>query len=183
MNKPKPSSNKTNPGTLLAILSLLFVIVDVVFIFFTKNEAKTVELLKKELVSLEQDEKIIRSAREISSTYKDEIEVISSVYPTEETIPFFIQMFEEEIRAQADEYVLKFNSVTPVKEQDRLFLPLTITMKTDLGRLTTFMQKLESINYMTHVTSLFAKTPDNINGIGEITIGLKIYVQNPFTTK
>lgn len=170
--------------TILVGLVISFLIINVAFLVFAGSESKTALLLKKELVTLKQEERIIASAQEIYNTYNNEIDTISAVFPSEETIPSYIQSLEELIRGLADDYNFKFNSVSPLKEQeDRLFLPLTITMKTDLARLVDFLAKLENLPYMMQVTGIRAKTPEGFNGVGEIIIGIKLYVQNPFTTK
>ena len=168
---------------LFAILLVTFVTVDVLFLLLARNEAKTIALLKQELKTLEQNARIITSAQELLSTYQAQIDQISNVFPSEETFPQFIQELESHIRAHADEYSLKFSSVIPLTEQDRLFLPLTLTMKTDLGRLLSFLATVENLPYMTHVSSLVTKTPEGFSGVSEVTVSLKVYVQNPFTAQ
>jgi hypothetical protein len=167
---------------LFSVLSSLFVL-NFLFLFFIQNENKTIKLLKSELRVLEQNQKIINSSREITATYSKEVELISEVFPNEETIPKFIGILENLIKGYADEYSFKFNAVAPVKEQEKFYLPLTITMKTDYQRLLLFLEKLETLPYMTHVTSIFSKNPDGFTNKSEIIIGLKLYVQNPFSSK
>lgn len=159
------------------------VVVNLIFVLLTKSQAQTIQLLRTQLQTLEQDELIIRSAQEISKTYSNEITTISNVFPNEETIPEFIRTFEDAVRKSATEYTFKFNSVTPLKEQDKLLLPLTVVLKTDLEHLIVFLDELEKLPYLTHVNAIAAKTPENIQAIQEITVSIKLYVQNPFTTK
>jgi hypothetical protein len=138
--------------------------------------------LRNEYAILEQQKRIISASSEISEQYKNEIGVISGVFPTEQSIPLFIQTLEGLIRQASDEYTFKFNSLTPIVEGDKLFLLMTVTMKTDLPKLTAFFSSLEHLQYMTHVTGVIAKTPDGFFKKGEVSIGMKVYVQNPFTT-
>ena len=130
---------------------------------------------------MEQNAQIIASSQQIYNKYKDDIEVISAVFPTEESIPQFISQLEGEIRQTADEYTFKFSSITPISENTVLFLPLSITMKTDLTRLTLLLEKLENLAYIIHVTSINTKAPEGLNGVSEVNLQLKVYVQNPFT--
>lgn len=181
--KPKSAKQPFNPLLLYALAVGCLIVLNFVFIGLIGAEANTTKLLKNELGVLEQEERIITSAQQIYSTYQDEIDTISSVFPNEETIPLFIQTLEDTIRANSDEYSLRFTAITPIKDQDKLFLPLSITMRTDLPKLILFLDKIEKLPYMTHVTSIFSKTPDGFTRTGEIQIGVKVYVQNPFTTK
>ena len=94
-----------------------------------------------------------------------------------------IKQFESEIRLNTDNYRLKFNSVTPVAELDRLYLPLTLTVDTDVVRLVNLLTRIEQMPYMTHVNSIISKNNEGLLGKSEITISLKLYVQNPFNSK
>lgn len=165
-------------GFLMAIVTI-----NIIFILLTVNDAKTVDLLKKENILLSQDKQIIVTAGDISSQYKSEIDLISKVFPNEESIPQFIQEMEQVVSTQSDDYSLKFNSLTPIAEQDKLYLLVTLTMKTDMERLLILFDKLEDLPYMTHVTAVDAKPPTGFVGKGEVSIQLKLYVQNPFSTK
>lgn len=176
----KPIILSLGPYTLSAVILAALVGIDLLFLVFTTNVAKTVTLLKKEAATLEQDKQIISSSEQLYDTYRKEIELISAVFPNEETFPTFIRTLEDLIRIFADEYTVKFTSLTPLVEQEKLFLLLSLSMKTDNLRLTQFLVSLEQLPYMTHVTSIQAKTPEGFTGQGEVTLGLKLYVKNPF---
>ena len=87
------------------------------------------------------------------------------------------------LKTNADSYAVKFSSVTPLKEQERLYLPLNLTLRTDSARLVLLLDQLEKLAYMTHVESIVTKTPEGFTKTGESTIDIKIYVQNPFSAK
>lgn len=176
-------NHKSSKTVLLLSLIATLTLANILFIIFTTREAKTTTLLKSELTSLEQNELILSSAKTIYERYQNEINLINAVFPNEETIPIFIQNLEQLIRANADQYSVKFNSVTPLSEEDKLLLPLTITMKTDLSRLLRFFEELEQFPYMTHINSVLTKAPDGFGGGSEVILGLKVYVQKPFTTE
>lgn len=160
---------------------ILLVIINILFMSLISNEAKTVSLLKKELTELQEQEKIITTASDLYDTYKEEIEVISTVFPSEETITEFIQTIEEKLRGITSEYTFRFSSPNPLREQDKLYLPLTMTLKTNMAGLTRLLKEIETMQYMTHVTSIISKSPDGFSGVSEITIVMNVYVQNPFT--
>lgn len=180
--KPTPQPIFNSPIVLVSIV-IAIISLNILFILLVQGEAKTIKLLKTELVTLEQEERIIESAQNIYESYQNEIEVISQVFPNEETFVGFVQILEQEVRAASDEYTFKFTASEPVKDKDKLLLPITISMKTDMARLTGFLTQFEKLPYMTHMTLLSARTPDGFIQNSDIAINLVVYVQNPFTTQ
>lgn len=178
----KPVTTSFRLAAILGIFAVLLVFFDILFMLFARSEGNTVKLLKEQLVTLEQEEKIVNSANDIYKQYQDEVDMVSAVFPSEETIALFIQTLEETIRSNSDEYTLRFTAVTPVKESDRLYLPVVITAKTDMARLTSFLLKLEKLPYMTRVLSIDGKGDASFTGGSDVQIVLKVYVQNPFST-
>ncbi len=181
--KAPTSLKRVNMLLPLIILLGTLVIVDFVFLFLFRSQITTVKLLKTEAQQLDTDRRIITASADIESEYKKEINAISGVFPTEETIPLFIQSLESAIRTFTEDYTFKFASLHPVAEQDKLFLLVTVSMRCEFVYLISFLEKLEVMPYMTHVVNIQAKTPENITGKSDISVALKVYVQNPFTTK
>ena len=180
--EPKRESRSKKP-ILLGIIIAVLILVNFIFVTFASNEDKTITLLNSELAVLEQDRQIIVSANDISKKYATEIEAISRVFPGEETLPDFIQQFEELLKNNTVSYTFKFNSVTPIKEQDRLYIPLNVTARADLVQLITILKLLEKEAFMTHINAINVKTPDGFSQVSEVNLIIKLYVQNPFTTK
>lgn len=170
-----------NTLSVWAGITVMFVIVNVLLLWFVDSTSKTFTLLQKEIIDLRRQEKLIASAKNLTTTYQKEIALISAVFPEEKTIPQFIKVLENHVASYSSEYSVKFNATTPLKEQDRLFLPLTITMRVDLVALTEFLAGLETLPYMTHVISINTKSPDGILNKSEIIIMLKAYVKDPFS--
>ncbi|MBI4065308.1 hypothetical protein HY409_02980 [Candidatus Gottesmanbacteria bacterium] len=177
----KTQPQKTNPVTILACISFALVVLLPSLLYFISSETKTIALMRQEKQALEGDRQILVSAQDIYDTYKKEIQVIANVFPNEETIPRFLQLLEENVRDISESYSVKFSSLTPLVEQEKLYLLLIITMKTDLPRLEKFLTSLERLPFMTHIISINGKTPDSFTGNQELSIGIKVYVQNPFT--
>jgi len=178
----KQINRKTNPVYMLGALFVAIVSINVLFIMLFQSGVKTYQLLNEERKTLDQDQMIITASADIMEKYRKEIDVISGVFPNEKTFLLFLQTFENTVKGDADEYQLKFSS-TPVAEGDKLFLPMTLSVKTDLSRLLLLFDALENMPYMTHITGILAKNPGGLSGQGEYNIGLKVYVQNPFSTK
>ena len=182
----KPTTVQSKPKNISSLsvwlgIAIVCVVLNVLFLLFIDNLTKTIALLKKEAVQLKQQEKLISSAKDLTTTYKTEIELVSSVFPEENTIPLFIKVLENEVASYSAEYSVKFDAVTPLQEQDRLLLPLTITFRADLTGLMDFLSHLEKLPYMTHVIGLSAKSPDGITNTSEVVVNLKVYVKDPFT--
>ena len=172
----------SNSHLILPALVGALLVVNILFIVLTRNAGATVGLLKNELTVLDEQERIIASSQDIYLKYQNEIETISNVFPNEETRTVFIQTLEKELREVTQEHTFRFSSVTPLKEQDKLFLPLTITLKSSLADLARLFEKFEDFPYMMHVTQINAKSPEGFTGKSEVTIMVKLYVQNPFST-
>ena len=179
---PKKTPSAVNPIMIFGGLCMGLLLLSFIFIFLFQNEIRTIKLLRNEFVILTQQKRIITAASEISGQYKDEIDVVSRIFPNEQSIPLFIQALEGLIKQTAGEYTFRFNSLTPIIEGDKLFLLLTVTMKTDHAKLLQFLSALEQMPYMTHITGIMSKTPNGFTGVSEVSIGMKVYVQNPFST-
>jgi len=179
---PKKTPPAINPIIILGGLSTGLVLLSFIFIFLFQNEIRTIRLLRSEYVILTQQKRIITAASEISGQYEDEIGVISRIFPNEQSIPLFIQELEGLIKQTSGEYTFRFNSLTPIAEGDKLFLLMTVTMKTEYPKLLQFLSSLEQLPYMTHITGVMSKTPNGFTADSEVSIGIKIYVQNPFSS-
>jgi hypothetical protein len=183
MEQPKKQINrKTNPAYLLGAVFAAIVAINILFIMLFQSEVKTYRLLNEEKKTLDQDQMIIAASADILEKYQNEIDVISGVFPSEETFPEFIQAFENTVKGHADEYQFRFSS-TPQPEGDKLYLPMTLSLKTDMTRLLLLFEALEHMPYMTHILGVAAKNSGGLSGQGQYDIGLKVYVQNPFSAK
>lgn len=181
--KSKPKKLEIKSTTVMIGIVIALIVVNLLVLLFISSTTKTANLLRSEMQSLEQNERLTTSSQTTLNEYADEIDTISQVFPDETTFPVFIQIMENLLRSYTDEYALRFTSVTPIKEQDKLVILLSITLKTDQGRLQQYFGELEKLPYMTHITNIVGKTPTNFSDVGEITLTLKVYVQNPFNTQ
>ncbi len=183
-NINKKNLNQTNRKIYILLgFCISILVINVIVLVLIRSQIKTIGLLRQQLSTLKQDEQIIKSANEISRTYADEVEVISSVFPDETTIPDFIFDLESLFQQTTTQYNLKFTSLTPLKEGEFLYLPLSITLMADTQQLLNLLQQLEKLPYMTHITSISAKVPSGFGGVSEISLGVKVYVKNPFSAK
>lgn len=172
----------TKTTIFLGILGVLFT-VNILFLTLLQSTSQSIKLLKKELITVQQEAKGLASANDVFNQYESEMDRIGNVFPNEETIPDFIQMLETTVKPFADESTIKFSSLAPQTELDRLFLLMTISLRTDYVRLLSLFTALEKMSYMTHIVSVNAKTPQGIGNTTEAVLVLKVYVQNPFSAK
>lgn len=172
-----------NPITMLALMCILIMVINFLFLLLSRNSASTITLLNKELVILDQEQRIISRSADVYDQYKDDIDIVSSVFPSSETILTFIETLEKVSQQISPSSTVKFNSLTPLRDGDSSYLLLTISLKTDIEGLTKFLDEIELLPYMTHVTSINANTPDGFVRPSDIAVGLKVYVQDPFSTK
>lgn len=178
---PKNPRQAIRPMTLLALTCFLLVTVNMLFLVLTTNLVQTIHVLQKQLIALEQDRLIVNRSQEMYERYKDDVETISKVFPTEATIADFVTVLEEAAGKVAPGTSVKFNSLTPVVGKDTSYLLLTVSMKTDIVGLVAFLATLETLPYLTQVTAVGAKVPDGINKPSETSVSLKVYVQQPFS--
>lgn len=172
-----------NTITLFVLGIVGLTLMNILFLLLVRSEEKTISLLKKQLVQLEQDNLILASSEQITESYVEEIALLTKVFPNEETILPFLQALEALTKESSDEYSVKFTSLTPLLEQDKLYLVLSVNMKTDKTRLHNFLNRLERLPYMTHITSTVFRMPDGFDGKIDVSQTMKVYVQNPFDAK
>ena len=177
----KTTVKKTTIQVILIGINIALLVINTVFLILFTSQTNSIMLLKNEVGILESTRTAVDSGS-VTEEYADTLEAFEEVFPDEQSMPSFIQALETNIRAVSGEYSIKFNSLTPVAEGDKLFLLLTIRLKTDFSKLNTFLKELEEMPYMTHVIQITGKTSGGFTGDSEYNVGLKIYVKNPFTS-
>jgi len=183
-NISKKTNNTKNRSIIILTIIFSFLIVfDLLFLVLTGSVVRSALLIKNEFILLDQDKKIVSASEDLETQYGKEILAISKVFPNEEDLPDFFDRLEKLIKIYADSGTIRFNSLVPIKEQDKLFLLLSLSLKTDLERLNNLFTEFELLPYMTHITGVQAKTPGKFSGNSDINVLVKVYVQNPFTTK
>lgn len=181
MNK-KPIK-KTNPLEKLALFLVLLVAINLGIIVLLQTQAKTIVLLKDQLRQLEKDQQIVASSEEIYATYEQDIDRILNVFPNEETVLDFLQTLERLTKEVSVDSTIRFASLNPMPETDKLFLLFNISLRTNRELFDIFLERLETLPYMTRIISTQVNFADgDVNNVDAMIV-LKLYVQNPFTTK
>jgi len=167
----------------LVVVLLVLLMTNFGLLFFLRSQVTVIGLLNQQLLQLQQDQQILSSAEQIYQTYKGNIDTINAVFPNEETVLVFLQTLETMAKQTSDESAVKFASFSPQTEGDRTYLLFTINQTTDRDRLSSLLEQLENLPYMTHIVSLSISWVDQKKGTLNVSIVLKLYVQNPFSTK
>lgn len=179
MNKQKQMSTIEKAGLLLLVLIAL----NIGTMVLLTSQSKTITLLKEQKRQLESDQKILSSSDQIYSQYENQIEKIFAVFPDEESVLSFLQTFEELTKAYSTESSVRFASLNPLPEGDKLFLLFSVSLKSDRQRLNQLLDKLETLPYMTRVLNLNVIFSDpELNNV-DASFTLKLYVKNPFTVQ
>ncbi len=177
----KQSQKNSNPLFIMGSILFGIVCMNILFIILFRNAVNSYQLIQREMEVLKSDRAITQASDEIFREYTNQISIISSVFPNEQTFPQFLAIFEQSVQKHVSSYQYKFTPVT-ISEGDKLFLLFTLSIQSDVASLIAFFDELEKLPYMTHITAITAKSPVGFAGNSEYSVGLKLYVQNPFIT-
>ncbi|MCX8009072.1 MAG: hypothetical protein N3A54_05245 [Patescibacteria group bacterium] len=163
---------------------LIFVgilLINIGLLYFLQTQVNVITLLKQEKIQLEQDQKIINASEEIYATYKDHIEEIFSVFPSEGEVLTFLQTLESVSKKYGANVIARFASSSPQSEGDRLFLLFRLNLQTTRQNFGQLLKALENLPYMMRLISLTMNSSDGFKDELYVTIHLKLYVKNPFS--
>lgn len=189
MDKTNTVEKKKKPATMHDLLERWLLIIALILvghfgvIVLLNTQVKEIKLLREQKVQLESDQKVLTNAEQVYNQYKDDFPLLESVFPDEETILPFLQNLERLTREYSDDGVVKFGSLNPLPEGDKLFLLFSISMRTDANRFIAFLQQLEELPFLTRMLSYTVNWSDQKKQTMDVSVSLKVYVKNPFNTK
>lgn len=171
-------------SSLERLIAILFgiALVNVGLLYMLRMQANGIRLLQQQKKQLEQDQAIINSSEQIYATYKDHIEDLLAVFPSEEDVLMFLETLQDIAKKHGSNASARFSSPSPQQEGDKLFLLFRVTMTTDKDGLKSFLQEAEQLPYMTRLLTLSMGLSDGIQGDMNVTLLIKLYVKNPFTS-
>jgi hypothetical protein len=183
MVKPKLAQKRSLYVPVMIGMIILIIFGNLTILFYLQVQVRTIVNARRERELLQKtNESMQRSVTEYNQ-YKNRITELEEVFPGEEYFPDFINRLEDLIKLHTNEYVFRFSSLTPLAEQEKLYLVINLNVKTDFVRLLSLLEGIEQLPYMTHVISISSKNSQGFSGEGEATIVLKVYVKKPFSTK
>lgn len=147
-----------------------------------RTQVNVIRLLQQQKRQLEQDQKIINSSEEIYATYKEDIEDLLAVFPSEEDVLIFLETLQDVGKKHGSNVSARFSSPSPQQEGDKLFLLFRLTMTAKKDSLDSFLQELENLPYMTRLLTLSIGAPDGTKEEMNVTLLIKLYVKNPFNS-
>ncbi len=166
----------------LIVILLGIALINVGLFYVLRTQVNVIRLLQQQKKQLEQDQSIINSSEEIYATYKDNIEDLLAVFPSEEDVLVFLETLQDVAKKHGSNVSARFFSSSPQQEGDKLFLLFRVTLTTNKDSLISFLQELEQLPYMTRLMTLSMGDFNGIQGDMNVTLLIKLYVKNPFTS-
>lgn len=150
------------------------------FITLSRQQVKRIKTLENELNSLSESQLSVASLQKFIGENQAKITELEKVFPTQDTIVEFLSVTEKLVYELDPEGTVKFGALTPTKMNDELFIPLIFTFKANSAQALEFLRKLERLPYIIQITTVEFKLPLGQFGTGEVVLGGKVYVQDPF---
>lgn len=159
------------------------VVLNVVLLGFIHKQGSALKLINEQQTKFRLERQIITSADQITSRFAQEIASLSAVFPDESSMTSFLKLLEKESTPYVYNYSVKFSSQSPLDEQGKMYIPLVVSFHSDNEGLLNFLMRLEQLPYITHVTSIFTKIPEDNSNSNEVQLGIKVYVQKTFSSQ
>jgi hypothetical protein len=110
-----------------------------------------------------------------------ELTVVSDAFPDESSIIMVIQHLEVLVRQFDPQGYVKFLPQGPQKINNQLGVNLAVRLNITPAELIAFLRQLERLPHIIELTTTEIRTPNGITNQAEISIGMTLYVQDPFT--
>ena len=159
------------------------IIFNLVLLALIHRQSKALKSTNEQQTKFRLERQIITSADQINMRFSQEIASLSGVFPNESSMTNFLKMLEKEATPYVYNYSVKFSTQTPLDEQGKMYVPLVVSFHTDNEGLQNFLARLEQLPYITHVTTIFTKIPQDNSNMNEVQMGIKVYVQKAFSSQ
>lgn len=179
-------NQRTNGGSDLVFRVCIaggIVVLNFVLMGYIHKQSSALKGINEQRTKFRLERQIITSADQITSRYAQEIASLSAVFPDESSMTNFLKILEKESTPYVYDYSVKFSSQSPLDEQGKMYIPLVVSFHADNEGLQNFLLRLEQLPYITHVTTLFTKIPEDNRTFNEVQVGIKVYVQKAFSTQ
>lgn len=164
-------------------MSIVVILINLLLLILIGNISRSIKLLRTEEQHLKREVALAAQTVTALPQYDAFTEAVSGIFPTEETLPRFIDTVELIIKSVTSSYTpLRLLSPVPQKEDDKLFLLYAFTFRGNIESGEKLLNRIELLPYFIHIISISGRTPSGLHGSdSEIGITFKVYVQNPFT--
>lgn len=158
-------------------LSLLTV---VVMILLSLQQIPKITILTQEVQAVQSTYDSQVDLESYLQSHTDELVLIDEFIPNKEMMVDFIQTIEQITKEYDPEAKVRFTSQIPQKAGVYNVIPLTITMKISLINFLDFLKQFEQLPYLLQVQTVDLTNTQNVNELGSATLGVQLYVQDPF---
>lgn len=163
-----------------ALLGLLIISTFMLQTFASKQK-KEVATLNQELSDITIQLTGKQNLNRFLQQNKQTIDTVNSAFPNEDTIIDFIDAVEALITNVGATGSLSFSALVPGVLSDQLQIPFNITMEATPTQLADFLRRFEKFPYLIQISSISIKTPNGVQATTNISLGGRVYVQDPFT--
>jgi len=175
--------HKSKKLVLIAVaLVVVVALVNVLVLSFAFQQTKKYQVVASEKAALMASRETSGSVVDFIQKNQDVVDKLNEVFPNEDSIIDVISATEAVIQQYDPQGVVEISAFNPSKVNNELQVPLLIKMRVSVIDLVGFLRELEKQPYVYEVTSIDMRMPEGLTAKGEITIGVKLYVQDPFIT-
>lgn len=154
--------------------------ISLVFLLMAQQQVKRIKTLENELQSVSESQLSTAGLQQFILDNQETINELQQVFPAQDTIINFLSLTEAMVHTLDPKGTVKFSALTPTKVNDELYIPLILTFRANPSQTMQFLKQLEQLPYIIQVTTVEFKLPNSQFDQGEVVIGGKIYVQDPF---
>ena len=160
---------------------LVFVVLTTFYFWiFTKQRLNNFQLVRQQVEDLKVSFQSRDSLNQFLSQNQDGIKLVSLALPNEDNVVEFVSQVENLLAVTGLTGSLKFSSIVPAKANDQLYIPFILKLQTGVPQFLDFLARLEKLPFLVQLTGVTITSPNGIADITDITIGARLYVQDPF---
>ena len=162
------------------ILVVVGIFISLILLLLAQQQTRKIVSLRQELESLQLSTVTSQGLFQFIASQGAAIDRLLAVFPHEATIIDFLGTVEAVVQQYDPEGSLSFNALNPTKVNNELAIPLAITFNGTAAEAVTLLKELEKLPYIIKITVVDIRTPNGLNQPGEITLGGRLYVREPF---
>jgi hypothetical protein len=150
-------------------------------IFLTGNQAKHYVTQIQDYQNLVQSRIATNHIQSLVGSKIDELTTVEDAFPNDSSIIEVMQKLETLVRNVDPQGTVHFAPQGQTKVNNQLGVALNFRFMATPSDTINFLRHLERLPHIIEVNRIEIKTPNGVSNIGETTMGVTLYVQDPFT--
>lgn len=183
--KPKDAAKLQKKARQLFIAGVIILVTGGMLVFVltsvANQQAKKYVSLKQNAIALQQSKEDSEDLHGLANREQEGLQLIDDAFPDETTILGVIQYLETIVQQYDEAGLVRFSGNTPVKTNNELSISLNMKFAATPSDMLEFVRQLERVPYIIEIVSLEMKSPQGISNPGQAVIGVRLYVQDPFS--